>query len=314
MELNLALQQLSPALDGIMRALSFLGQEEFFIILIAFLYWCIDTRFAVRLLSLLALSDFTNILFKWMFHTPRPYWIDARVKALSTETSYGLPSGHAQTAITVWGYFVCTIKRGWILIVALIVVVGISISRIYLGVHFAGDVIGGLIIGAIVLALFVWAEPRIAHWIAPKSIGFQIGAALVGSLSLLALTVIVRAMISTVIDPAGWTALAGPIDPRNPEGAVSDAAIIFGAYAGLALMVRTAHFDVQGAWRKRITRFVLGLMGVLIVRFGLGAIFPHDQSIGAMILRYSRYALMVLWAVWLAPWLFIRLRLADRVQ
>jgi membrane-associated phospholipid phosphatase len=308
---NIALQQLSPALDGLMRALSFLGQDDFFMIIIPFVYWCLNATWGVRFISVLILSDYTNGLFKWLFHAPRPYWIDARVKALASEPSYGLPSGHAQAALTVWGFAAYTLKKRWAWIAAAILILAISISRIYLGVHFPTDVFAGWIIGFIILIVFLWLEPRVVRWLAPKPIGVQILTAFLASMVMLILIVIVQAMIASVIDPASWSALAGPIDPRNPEGPVSDAAIVFGVGAGFVLMRRYAHFDARGPWLKRIARFALGVAMLLALRFGLGAIFPHDTSVIAMIFRYIRYTLMLLWAMWLAPWVFIKLKLAE---
>ena len=310
--LNVALQQLSPALDGIMKALSLLGQEDFFLILVPFVYWCVDSKWGARLLSLLALSIFTSELFKWVGHAPRPYWIDSRVKALAHEATYGLPSNHAQTALILWSYLALTLKKRWTWLVAAMLILGISFSRLYLGVHFAGDVIGGWIIGAILLMAFLWAAPRVTAWLTPQSIAVQVGAAWAVSMALLGLTALVAASINGVIDPASWSALSGPIDPRNPENVTTVLGLLFGAGAGYALMRRTAPFDARGVWSKRLARFALGMVVLLALRFGLGAIFPAGAQPLALALRYGRYAIMLLWAMWLAPWVFVKLRLADR--
>src|SRR5512147_2222810 len=103
-DLNFALQQLGSAFDTAMHALSFLGTEDFFLLLVPFIFWCVDSSFGARLLFLIVTSDAVNHLLKWAFHLPRPYWIDARVKALESEISYGLPSGHTQSATVGWGY------------------------------------------------------------------------------------------------------------------------------------------------------------------------------------------------------------------
>lgn len=308
---NIALQQFSPALDGLMRALSFLGQADFFIIVIPFIYWCLDAIWGVRFITVLILSDYSNSLLKWLCHAPRPYWIDPRVNALAIEPSYGLPSGHAQAAVTVWAFVAYTVKKRWAWIAAVILILAISISRIYLGVHFPTDVFAGWIVGAIVLIVFLWAEPRVIRWLAPKPIGFQIFAAFLASMMMLIIVAIVQALIANVIDPASWSALAGPIDPRSPEGPVTDAAIVFGVGAGFGLMRRYARFDARGPWLKRIARFVLGVAVLLALRFGLGTIFPQQPVVVAMIFRYLRYALLLLWAMWLAPWVFIKFKLAE---
>jgi membrane-associated phospholipid phosphatase len=310
--LNIALQQLGPALDGFTKALSLLGQEDFFMLLVPFVYWCVDSKWGMRLISLLALSTFTNALFKWACHAPRPYWIDARVQSLADETTYGLPSNHAQLALVLWSYLAIALKKRWAWLVAVILILGISFSRLYLGVHFVGDVLGGWIIGAIVLLAFLWTEPHVAAWLKPKSIAFQVGAAFALSMVMLGLAALVAASISGVSDPASWSALGGPIDPRNPENVATLLGLVFGASAGYALMRRTAPFDAQGAWPKRLARFALGIVVVLALRFGLGAIFPSGSEPLALVFRYLRYTLIGLWLIWLAPWAFVKLRLAEQ--
>lgn len=309
--LTLWLQQLSPALDSLMKTLSVIGQEEIFVIVIGLLYWCLDSGLGARLLWLLAFSDFTNGLLKWAFHLPRPYWIDARVKPIGTELSYGLPSGHAQAALVSYGYLAQRLKRRWLWIVAALLILGISTSRLYLGVHFATDVLAGWLVGLIVLIGFARLQSPLTRWIEAKPIGVQIAAALVFSMVSLASMLIVQSAIAGVTDPLEWPVQAGPIDPRNPDTLISDQGLLLGASLGLILMRRTARFDVRGSWRQRGLRLLIGTLGVLIIRFGLGAIFPRDPIETAMIFRYVRYALIALWAIWLAPWMFIRLKLAE---
>ena len=102
-DLIVALQRASPGLDGVMRFLTFLGREEFFLLATTFIYWCVSPTWGMRALAVLLLSDALNGIFKWIFHEPRPYWVSAQLRALGTETSYGIPSGHAQTGVSFWG-------------------------------------------------------------------------------------------------------------------------------------------------------------------------------------------------------------------
>ncbi len=309
-DINFALQQLGPTLAAVMHILSFLGSEDFFLLLVPFIFWCVDSGFGARLLFLVVASDFVNGLLKWAFHLPRPYWVDARVKALESEISYGLPSGHTQSAAVGWGYLAVRVNRWWMWLVAALVIAGVGLARVSLGMHFLGDVIGGLIAGLLVLVAFVLIEPRVTRWIAPKPIGFQIAAAFLASLAMIAVTLIARSLIGGVTDPIEWAQLGSPIDPRRLDTLISDAAIVFGAGMGLALLRRSSGFNPRGPWSKRVARLVLGLIVLVILRFGLGAFFPRDPELIGAIFRYVRYVLMVLWAVWLAPWVFVKLRLA----
>jgi len=178
-----------------------------------------------------------------------------------------------------------------------------------LGMHFLGDAIGGLIAGLLVLTAFVLIEPRISRWIAPQPIGFQITAAFFASLVMIVIMLIGRSLIGGVSDPIAWAQLGSPIDSRSLQTLITDAAIVFGAGAGLALLNRSGGFNARGPWSKRLARLALGLIVLVILRFGLAAIFPREPELIGAIFRYARYVIMVLWAVWLAPWTFVKLRL-----
>lgn len=318
--LILVLQQASPGLDGVMRFLSFLGAEEFFVLLLPFVYWCVDARWGFRALAVLVLSDFINGLLKWTFHAPRPYWVESGVKALAAETSYGIPSGHAQAATAVWGYLARIARRAGPWVGAVALVLAISTSRLYLGVHYPHDVVAGWVIGAAFLLAFLWAEPRASRWLAGKSLPRQIGAALALAVVMLGLVLGVNATIAGIADPSEWetqAAAAVPpepgkwaIDPRSLEGPFANLGIVFGAGAGLALARRYAAFDARGPWRRRLARLALGLVVLVALRVGLGALFPREPLEVAMLFRFIRYAVMGLWAVWLAPWVFLRIGLA----
>src|SRR5574337_170133 len=152
--LVLALQNVD-GLKAVMQAFTFLGSEEFFLVLLPLVYLCIDANFGARLALLLLFGDSINGVLKLAFHLPRPYWADSRVQAMAEETSYGLPSGHAQNATGVWFLAATQLRKPWAWIAAAILVLGISLSRVYLGVHYPIDVAGGWIVGGVVLAAYL---------------------------------------------------------------------------------------------------------------------------------------------------------------
>lgn len=82
---------------------------------------------------------------------------------LITETGFSFPSGHAMNAIVFYGFIIFLIyylvkekffDRAMAIIISPIILC-IGISRVYLGVHFASDVISGYLIGLIYLILFI---------------------------------------------------------------------------------------------------------------------------------------------------------------
>jgi hypothetical protein len=71
---------------------------------------------------------------------------------------------------------------------------------------------------------------------------------------------------------------------------------------------------MAGPWRKRLSRYLIGVVGVLILWRGLGLVFDllaPDETLPAHLLRYLRYSLVGLWISALAPLLFIRLGLLS---
>ena len=140
--LVLALQNIG-GLEGVMQFFTFLGSEEFFLLVLPLVYWCVDAAVGARGAVVLVASVALNGLLKLVFHLPRPYWIDRRVQAMASETSYGLPSGHAQNAAALWSFLAAQMKRQWAWAVALALIFFISLSRLYLGVHFLTDSLGG---------------------------------------------------------------------------------------------------------------------------------------------------------------------------
>ncbi len=316
--LILALQSI-PGLTGLMKFFSFLGTEDFFLLVMPAVYWCVDATIGVRLGMILVTSNMLNTFFKLAFHAPRPYWVNSRIQALAHETSYGLPSGHAQHAVALWGGLAAQIRQRAAWGVAGALIVGISLSRIYLGVHFPTDVLGGWVIGAAVVWGVGQAEARWGARLSKWSLPMQIGAAFVISLIYLAVMVGTRAALAGTPDPAGWSVAvqvaqpdAAPINPRALEGSFTTAGLLFGLGAGLALQTRYARFNAGGAGNKRAARYAIGVAGALVFWLGLKVIFPADATPVALTLRYLRYALTALWVFYLAPWVFLKLKLAER--
>ena len=146
-----------------MLAITALGYEEFFVLLLPTLYWCVDQMVGLRAGIILMSANTFNTFFKFLFHSPRPYWISDDVIAYSHETSFGLPSGHAQIAASVWGWLAVDVKKRWFTIVAVVLIFSIGISRLYLGVHFFSDVLLGWFLGVLLVFLFMrWQEKNLS--------------------------------------------------------------------------------------------------------------------------------------------------------
>ena len=185
-EVVVAVQGLGQGVRALFQALSFLGSELFFLLLVPLVYWTIDARAGMRIGLILLISTGVNTLLKLVFADPRPYWYSDRVLAYAAESSFGLPSGHSQISASVWGMLAFTARRWWFWVFAIALVVLIGISRIYLGVHFPSDVLAGWAIGAALLVCFVALAERAEAWLSRRALGSQVLVAFVTSLLLIA--------------------------------------------------------------------------------------------------------------------------------
>lgn len=316
----LALQNMGSWANAPMQFFTFLGNENFFIFVAPAFFWCIDAGLGVRLGLLIITSANLNQAFKLAFTGPRPFWIDARVKVYAAETSFGVPSGHAQNAVAMWGYLATWVRKGWFWLLAPFLVLMIGLSRVYNGVHFPSDVAVGWLLGALLLLAYTVFERPVQEWLRGQSLGQQILAALAGSLGLLLINFLIRLSLAGWTIPPEWLAIAAqtapdlPPNPLDMSGVVSTAGIFFGLASGWAWLRSRGGFDAGGPFLQRAARFLIGLVGVAILWQGLGMVLPRGEALLPFVLRYLRYALVGIWVTGLAPFLFVRLRLADPIH
>lgn len=314
-----AIQHLGQWLKPFMLCFSFFGTEYFYLLIMPALLWCVDAKLGMRLGILFLLSASVNNMLKFVFHAPRPFWLNRGVSQGEFEGSFGIPSGHAQNSLVVWGFLsrVERKRRLWPGALALVLMIGLS--RLYLGVHFPTDVFGGWLFGSILLWIFLRCEAPAINWLRRCSLAQQVGIALLGSLSLIALSCVAMALLRDWHLPLLWAknmVLDAPqhhVPPiLTPEGAVRPAGALFGLASGIAWLGAHGGYDAHGTRNQKIIRYLVGLLGVVIIWFGLGAIFPRGETLLAYIALYGRYALLGLWIAALAPSVFIYLRLAQR--
>lgn len=320
-QLIVFLQSQAAWLVPIMQIFTFLGNEEFFLLLMPAFYWCINPGLAIRLGIALMISTAINLILKVGFHSPRPYWVDTKFIAFTTESTFGLPSNHAQNAAVIWGMLAAFKGSIWVWVVCLLLIALIGISRVVLGVHYPIDILIGWSIGALVLYIFINVyEPvkkRFRQWDVSVWVLLFLGA----SISVLLIGSVMTLVVSQVWElPPEWAHRATssvqnePIEPLSLDGLITATAAFFGLCTGIVLLNQAGGFNVAGSTSQKFIRFMIGVIGVLAIWRGLGFIFPSDPSLIAFGLRYFRYALIGIWITWLAPMIFFRLKLAEPGQ
>ena len=119
-----------------------------------------NKKIGVSIISNLAIITVLNQLLKRIVQRPRP--TEFRIVE---ESGYSFPSGHSMVSMAFYGYLIYLIYKyvknkylKWISIILLsILICSIGISRIYLGVHYTSDVLGGFFISISYLIIYISA-------------------------------------------------------------------------------------------------------------------------------------------------------------
>ncbi len=274
----------SPSLTEAMRFITLAGSEYFYLMLLPIVFWCIDEKIGTRLGLIVMFSSFVNLWLKDVFKQLRPYQVDPSV-GLSSDSSYSLPSGHAQGSSTLWGFLAPYIKKPWGLLLAIFAPILIGFTRVYLGVHYPSDVMAGWVLGYGIVVLWMVFGHRVESFISKAGMRRQIIIAAVLALSMNALNM-------------NDTSMPG---------------VFFGTAVGAAILFTRVRFSARsGSPGRKLLRLALGLAGLGII-YGLGKIAAPGQEEALYAMgRFVRYALLGLWVSLGAPWLFLRLKLAEK--
>jgi membrane-associated phospholipid phosphatase len=311
-------QGLGDWLIPFMNAFTFLGDEQFYLLVAPLLYWCIDTTIGFRTSIMLMVSGSINNYGKWLIHTPRPSWYSTAIIAHRWETTFGAISGHAMNAVTIWGILAASFRKKWLWILSILLMVLIGLSRIVLAVHFPHDVLLGWIFGAVILIIFIKAESRIKIWLNNKSLRYHLGLCLVISIAMILFSALVLLPLRGWTLPSAWIENANlafpgedPINPTSLSSGITLAGTFLGLTIGHKLTFSRDGFSTKGTWWVLILRYLLGVVGVFLIWFGLDQLFPDGDTIVAYLFRYIRYGLVGFWITFLGPTIFLKLKLAK---
>ena len=203
-------------------------------------------------------------------------------------------------------------KSRWLTSIIIVIIFLVGLSRLYLGVHFISDVLAGWLAGGLMVWAFVILEkPVLAFW-RKQGFSLQVLLALASSLAMIFLAWIARVSLGSWTIPAAWLQNArSPIDPLALSDIFTTAGLWLGLCVGAAWFCRLGGFSARGSERQKILRYCVGLAGLGLFWYGLGAVFPRSETLISYSLRYLRYALCGFWVTALAPLVFRKLHLIE---
>ena len=279
-----------PWAELFFRGVTELGSDYFYVVLIAIGFWAVDKRASIMTAFVLAASSALNYSLKITFRIPRPpvtNWLSG-VHA----SNYSLPSGHAQNSMTIWGWLAIKLKtwRMSVLSTALIVLIGLS--RIYLGVHWLGDVFSGWAIG-FVLLIVLWklegpTHSALSRW-NPNLPYFGLVIFGLGAM-----------MLTELLSPVRIGDLEANFGPNG--------GFIAGLGVGLALEKKYVNFEITPKhgekWRVAL-RVIIGLVLVFAIAIILSPLLPR----GIYWMCAIQYATIANVVIFIWPFLFKKLGL-----
>jgi len=283
----------NPPLTMCMKIITELGSVAVYIFLLPIIYWCIDEKKCLQLGTIVLISVWLNIALKLVLDQPRPFFeaYDPSV-GIIYERMGGFPSGHAQNSLVMGIIIASWGKQKRFYGIAALFCLLVGFSRVYLGVHFPTDILGGWLIGGILLAVYFLAGKRIEALIAAHSprAGFIAYAVL--------------AFVMILYRPSIELLIPG--------------AAILGLGSGYYLCKEYIGFTastLSGVYKyfNMAVRFLLGMTVVVLLFVLTEKITVKLRSSGNYpLLIFLRFALLALWISAGAPWFFRFLRLTDK--
>ena len=282
-------------LEGILRFLSLAGGELFYILILGLIYWAFNKQLGLRMFFALITISLLTSACKDLFARPRPYQISDAVIPLFTEESFGIPSGHTSITLVFWGYLAVWFQKRSVTAAVIFYVAIQGLGRMLAGVHFPQDVLGGIVLGLLVLALFIRIEKPVSAFWNQRTMIQQ--AMLIGLLSGSLIVLVFLAFD----------------DLARMESYLTMAGLLAGGGLAAGIEPRFIRFLPHTGRVRVITQYILGIALCIGLLIGLKAAFAALDEVGrlAAVLRVVRYGLVAFTALGLWPLLSIRSGLSQ---
>lgn len=270
-------------LDWFFTVLTLLGSGEFYLLAVPVIYWCYNKRTGYQLGIIFLVSMFINNWLKFLINKPRPLASEVRVLLAGTATGPSFPSGHAQGSATFWGFLASKSNNRRFQMLAVALVILISLSRVYLGLHYPTDILAGMALGfAFVLAggvIIKRAASQSRSWFRKSS-------------ALAVAAVILPLVLLTLHPTAQGAKLTGSI---------------MGMSLGYLLTLRYNNFTEVAPVSIQVLKIITGVLILILIKTAGKYLLPsHFLAEGL------RYLILTFTSGCLVPWLYVSLGWAKR--
>ncbi len=286
----------NPILDSVVSFVTTLGEEMMVLGVMCILYWCWNKNLAYKMGLIFFSSGLATQTLKITFRIERPWVLDPDFKpvdgSLETATSYSFPSGHTQSATSLFGTLAVHFKKWWVSIVCTLIFLAVGFSRMYLGVHTPKDVFTALIISLAMAFIIEFFIMRLIPDTKKGNIGVSIGLAVI-SLAVMIYSISLMNM--------------GVVPPEHAVDSCKSAAAGLGFALGWFVERTYIKFETKtDKIRKQIVKLVIGVGGALGIKSGIKAIFVSglhmvEDTVEFIPVDIVRYFLMVVWVLILFP-------------
>lgn len=278
----------NAVIDFIFKIFTQFGGETVCIVIMAFIYWCVNKRMGEKVGFITLSAVAANNIFKDIFRFERPIGYEgiktdpalaAELEVNNSPTgykySYSFPSGHSITASSMYSSLAKSLNKWWGYVVAAVLILGVGISRMYVGVHWPKDVAAGWLLG-LVFSLVLY-----------RLVGGKSGKR----------KIIVYGVVAAVIAAAGFIFAA-------TDDTVKSLGSLVGFVAGVAFENKFVDFEIENVgWIRRTIRFVLGLALIIGIKVALKAVFPTGLIFG-----FIRYFIILFFGMGIYPLIFKKLK------
>lgn len=156
----------TPLFDAIAQLFNFFDTAPFFFLFVLAAWIFYKRYWGISFLYLFLLNGSVNLILKGIFVIPRPHYFDPGINLIAVDGSYAFPSGAAQTALILSVLLIRAWPKSiWSWFLGINFFVWHSFSRLYLGVHYPLDLLGGWISGSAILLTFIYLFPKITPFV-----------------------------------------------------------------------------------------------------------------------------------------------------